>query len=180
MALTLLRHTTPDVAPGTCYGRSDLALATSFPNEAEIVLSGLPPIDRIVSGPLSRCAQLAEFVGARSGMEVVQDDRLVEMDFGRWEMQAWGDLPRHELDAWASDFLHARPHEGESVAMLTARTQDAITEFNQKGRHTLVVTHAGVIKAVFAALGGHHHYRSSVAFGGHITLLKHSRRPDAT
>jgi alpha-ribazole phosphatase len=36
------------------------------------------------------------------------------------------------------------------------------------------VTHAGVIKAAFAALGGHHHYQSSVAYGGLITLLEHS------
>jgi alpha-ribazole phosphatase len=179
MALTLLRHTTPDVAPGTCYGRTDLTLAASFPEEARIVLAGLPRIERIVSSPLSRCAQLAEFVGKQSGVEVGQDDRLVEMDFGRWEMQAWGDLPRHELDAWASDFLHARPHEGESVAMLTARTRDAISELNLPDSHTLMVTHAGVIKAALAALGGDHHYRSSVAYGGFITLLEHSGRPDA-
>ncbi|HBF90413.1 MAG TPA: phosphoglycerate mutase, partial [Hyphomonas atlantica] len=51
-------------------------------------------------------------------------------DFGRWEMQPWGDLPRHELDAWANDFLDARPHGGESVAELTARTRAAISDLN--------------------------------------------------
>lgn len=174
MALTLLRHTTPDVAPGTCYGRTDLALATSFADEASIVLAGLPRIDRIVSSPLTRCAELAEFVGERSGLNIIRDERLAEMDFGTWEMKPWSELPRDELDAWASDFLHARPHEGESVAMLTARTQNAIAELNHPSRHTLIVTHAGVIKAAFAALGGHHHYQSSVAYGGLITLLEHS------
>jgi len=58
--------------------------------------------------------------------------------------------------------------------MLTARTQNAIAELNHPDSHTLVVTHAGVIKAAFAALGGHHHYQSSVAYGGLITLLEHS------
>ncbi|MDX1291582.1 MAG: alpha-ribazole phosphatase [Hyphomonas sp.] len=180
MALTLLRHTQPDVAPGTCYGRTDLALARSFPEEAESVLLGLPAIDRIVSSPLGRCARLAEFVAARTGLDVVRDERLVEMDFGAWEMRLWRDLPRHELDAWATDFLHARPHGGESVAMLTERTQAAITQLGALDGHTLVVTHAGVIKAVFAAAGGHHHYRSAVAYGGLITLLDQTERPDAT
>ncbi|WP_291076855.1 alpha-ribazole phosphatase [Hyphomonas sp.] len=176
MALTLLRHTTPDVAAGICYGRTDLELAASFEAEARQVVHTLPGVDRIISSPLRRCASLADFVGQRTGLSPIHDDRLVEMDFGRWEMQAWTDLPRHELDAWAADFLDARPHGGESVAELTARTHSAITDWNAPDQHTLVVTHAGVIKAIFAALGGAHHYRSTISYGGQVTLLEHAER----
>jgi len=176
MALTLLRHTTPDVAPGICYGQTDLNVVDTFAEEALRVVASLPRIDRIYSSPLIRCAKLADFVGERTGQSPIRDARLIEMDFGRWEMQPWGDLPRHELDAWADDFLDARPHGGESVAELTARTHAAISDLNTPDAHTLIVTHAGVIKAAFAALGGEHHYRSTVSYGGHVTLLEHRTR----
>ena len=176
MALTLLRHTTPDVAPGICYGQTDLNVVDTFAEEALRVVASLPRIDRIYSSPLTRCAKLADFVGVRTGLSPIRDARLIEMDFGRWEMQPWGDLPRHELDAWANDFLDARPRGGESVAELTARTHAAISDLNTPDAHTLIVTHAGVIKAAFAALGGEHHYRSTVSYGGHVTLLDHRTR----
>lgn len=176
MALTLLRHTTPDVAPGICYGQTNLNVVDTFAEEALRVVASLPRIDRIYSSPLTRCAKLADFVGERTGLPPIRDARLIEMDFGRWEMQPWGDLPRHELDAWANDFLDARPHGGESVAELTARTHAAISDLNTPDAHTLIVTHAGVIKAAFAALGGEHHYRSTVSYGGHVTLLEHRTR----
>ena len=48
------------------------------------------------------------------------------MDFGRWEGLPWSAVPRAELDAWAADLMHARPHGGESVAMLLARTRRAL------------------------------------------------------
>ena len=176
MALTLLRHTTPDVAPGICYGRTDLDVVDTFVEEATRIVASLPRVDRIFSSPLMRCASLADFVGEQTGLSPIRDARLIEMDFGRWEMQPWGDLPRHELDAWANDFLDARPHGGESVAELTARTRAAISDLNTPDTHTLIVTHAGVIKAAFAALGGDHHYRSTVSYGGHVTLLEHRPR----
>ena len=60
--------------------------------------------------------------------------------------------------------------------LLTARTRAAISDLNIPDTHTLIVTHAGVIKAAFAALGGDHHYRSTVSYGGHVTLLEHRPR----
>ena len=35
MGLMLVRHTRPDVAPGVCYGRTDLDVAASFSAECE-------------------------------------------------------------------------------------------------------------------------------------------------
>lgn len=33
MDIYLIRHTTPDVPPGTCYGQSDVDVAASFMDE---------------------------------------------------------------------------------------------------------------------------------------------------
>ncbi|MEO1000762.1 MAG: histidine phosphatase family protein, partial [Pseudomonadota bacterium] len=127
MGLTLIRHTTPEVPPGTCYGQTDLDLKPGFAEEAEAVLAALPPAERLITSPLRRCARLAERIGAARGLLPVPEPRLMEMDFGRWEGVPWDRIPRAELDAWAADFDHARPHGGESVAIFAARVEAALS-----------------------------------------------------
>ena len=153
MSVIVLRHTRPQTAEGRCYGRTDLALAEGFEAEVARLLVELPPVARILSSPLSRCFRLAEAIGTARGMPVEVDSGLTEMDFGAWENQPWDAIPRAELDAWRDDFLHARPHGGESVADLGARTAAALDRAAAGEGPVLAVTHAGVIKAALAALG---------------------------
>ena len=177
MALILLRHTQPDIAPGICYGRSDIGLPDSFPADAESVLATLPEFDRIVSSPLTRCHRLAEFVAGHHGMEISVETRLQEMDFGKWERCPWSDIPRKELDAWANNFFHARPHGGESVAMLKARSLEALAELNHDNEATLVVTHAGVIKMALAKSPAASDHNQTINYGC-FEILTDVRTPE--
>ncbi|MBQ1753914.1 MAG: hypothetical protein II002_03155 [Bacteroidales bacterium] len=48
MEVILLRHTTPDVPVGTCYGQTDVPLKASFEEEAAVsraALEACGPID---------------------------------------------------------------------------------------------------------------------------------------
>ena len=66
MEVILVRHTSVDVPPGTCYGQTDVALRSTFPEEAEAVyrrLAGYVPFDRVYTSPLRRCIRLAEYGG---------------------------------------------------------------------------------------------------------------------
>lgn len=170
MALTLLRHTAPAVIEGTCYGRLDLDLAASFEQELRALSARLPDFEQIISSPLQRCRQLADRLASARGLAVKIDDQLIEMDFGSWEGRLWSELPRTELDAWAGDFLHARPHGGESVAMLHKRVQAATHRHAGAASNTLIVTHAGVIRAAFASRLEESMFQTQVSFGHHITL----------
>ncbi|MBR3371581.1 MAG: alpha-ribazole phosphatase [Rhodobacteraceae bacterium] len=168
MGMILLRHTKPDVAPGICYGRSDLALAPCFEETAQTVSRTLPDVARIVSSPLARCLQLARHVAQARALPLTIDPRLSEMDFGTWEGQPWDDIPRAQLDAWASDILHARPHGGETVAALRNRALAALRDHAAPA--TLVVTHHGVIKCARSLIMGNDAWQSSLAFGQWITI----------
>jgi len=170
MSVMFVRHTTPRVAPGVCYGRTDLPLADSFDDEAAAVARAMPNADRIVSSPLQRCRQLAERLAEEAGLPLAIDERLVEMDFGAWEARPWSDIPREEIDAWMQDFLHARPHGGESVAMLRARALAAATALRDRPSMTLAVTHAGVIKAVLADGDQAANFKTHVDFGGFAAM----------
>ena len=170
MALILVRHTRPLVAGGVCYGVTDLELAPTFDAEAARVVETLPAAERLVTSPLGRCRRLAERVGAAKSLDPVVDSRLREMDFGAWEGVPWDAIPRGELDAWAADFLHARPHGGESVHMLYERSRSAIADYRATGLSHIVVTHAGVIKAVRAEDRYPNAWKSNVELGGTVRL----------
>jgi alpha-ribazole phosphatase len=170
VCLILLRHTRPLAGDGICYGRSDLDLADDLAAEAGRIEAGLPRVDRIVTSPLVRCRRLAEAVAARRGLTPTEDARLAEMDFGRWEGRPWAEIPRDEVDAWAADLLGARPHGGESVGMLRDRAEAALISLHAAPGTSLVVTHAGVIRAALALNAAHEPWSRRIAFGGWIAL----------
>jgi len=172
----VLRHTTPAIAPGTCYGTTDVALAPTFEDEARAVLAALPEVDRIVSSPLDRCLRLARYLAARRQLPLQIDARLREFDFGRWEGLRWEGLrweavPREELDAWAADFLHARPHGGDSMYAFRLRAQAAYADLQDRSGATLAVTHGGVIKTLLAAGEGAEDHAVTLPYGGLCALL---------
>ncbi|HVH01414.1 MAG TPA: histidine phosphatase family protein [Amaricoccus sp.] len=170
MPLTLLRHTAPAVGPEVCYGASDVALAPGFDAEAAAVLARLPRTARIVTSPLARCARLADFLGARLGVPVTVDPDWRELDFGAWEGHPWPEIPTPEVEAWAADFMEARPHGGESVAMLLRRVRRAVARCCPE-ETWLAVTHGGPIRAaLFAAGGGSGSWIRAVSFGGTVAL----------
>ncbi|MEO1323104.1 MAG: alpha-ribazole phosphatase [Pseudomonadota bacterium] len=170
MSLIFLRHTAPDIAEGTCYGRTDLPLAETFEEEAERVIRALPNLAHIVSSPLQRCHRLAEKVAAARNVSITIEPDFAEMDFGDWEGQLWSNIPRAELDQWAEDFLHARPHGGEAVATLRKRVQTALSGLAVHPVPVLIVTHSGVIRAALAKGDTADHFNTQIDFGGFISV----------
>ena len=92
------------------------------------------------------------------------------MDFGAWEGLRWDAIPRTELDAWAADLMHARPHGGETVAELAARTRAVLGDLARGPRPVLAVTHAGVVKAARAGRQGPVAWKGTLPFGGWETV----------
>lgn len=144
MRLFLIRHPQPEITPGICYGRSDLPLRQ--PWSADALRAYLPAGVPVVSSPLQRCRALAAALASNYRI----DERLTELDFGVWEMQAWDDIPRAQIDAWAADPLGFRAHGGESVAQMQARVRQALAGLD--GHDCVWITHAGVMKLVLAEL----------------------------
>lgn len=146
MKLILVRHPQPDVAPGVCYGSTDLAIA---PGQLEQVLAALqlPAGLPIYSSPLRRCAELA----ARLSPAPRYDARLAEMHFGAWEMQPWDAIPRADIDAWAADMVHYRPGGGESVLQTAARIA---AFYDDLSGDAIVICHAGAMRLLLARHAG--------------------------
>ena len=97
---------------------------------------------------MRRCREFA----AALRPNITVDERLAELDFGTWEMQPWDSIPRPQLDAWAADPLGFAGHGGESVAQMRQRVRLALAQLGDED--CAWVTHAGVMKLVFAELLG--------------------------
>ncbi len=140
MEIFLVRHTTPEVEPGTCYGKTDLGLPSSFEKEARHLLEFLPSkVHSIRTSPLFRCYSLAEYISKR--MESVGpapawkvDPRIEELNFGEWEAKLWEDIPRDETDPWMLDFVNKRPPGGETYSELKTRISESWEESLKEGK----------------------------------------------
>ncbi len=155
MRLYLMRHPQPLVAPGICYGSSDLEVAPE--QQARVLaerLPALPPGLRLYSSPLRRCAGLAAEIAAALGVPLHYDARLAEMHFGAWEMRAWDAIARAEIDAWAAATVDYRPGGGESVLQMARRVHAFHEELMCSQQDALLICHAGTIKILRAWLPG--------------------------
>lgn len=143
MILHLIRHPKPVVEAGICYGRLDLEAENPGVVAARL-RTELPPDVPVWSSPLRRCRSLAELLHPRP----ILDERLIEMDFGRWEGRPWDAIPRAELDAWAADVAGYAPPGGESPRLLQGRALAFVAGLAVP--EAVIVTHAGVIRTLLA------------------------------
>jgi len=155
MEMYLIRHTAPDIEKGVCYGQSDVPLVKPFAEAFSRVEGELADVEVIYSSPLSRCKLLAEYLGEERGVPVIEDVRLMELNFGVWEMQRWDDIEPAVLLPWMDNYETIRCPGGESYGDLVARVQAFVDGVREaENRKVAVVTHGGVIRAFYAVLHG--------------------------
>jgi len=157
--LWLARHAQPLVAAGTCYGALDVpADPAATADSAQRLAQALPQDLWVRHSPLQRCEQLAQSLQAlRPTLASEPDARLVEMDFGTWEGQAWDAIARADIDAWTARFADHRPGGGDSLAAMLRRVQAAWHDARQQAARrqcdVLWISHAGVARCVQWLLG---------------------------
>lgn len=150
MEIILIRHTTPKIAKGICYGQSDLDVTDTFLEEIKPILEKVPINNAGIiyySSRLLRCKKLAQ----KLSKTVIYDDRLKELDFGDWELQNWDAINKKELDVWMTNFVNVPATNGESYIDLHKRTTEFLSEIaKQNHKKVVIVTHAGVIRSLHA------------------------------
>jgi alpha-ribazole phosphatase len=149
MEIYLIRHTTPLVENGICYGWADLDVTETFLQEAQIIKQHLPDsIQNIYSSPLQRCKKLAEELFANANISYQHN--LKEINCGKWELQKWDDIPKHEIDPWMNDFVNVVIPDGESYVDLYSRVTNAFIEIFDKQIPAAIVAHGGVIRSILS------------------------------
>tara|TARA_B100000809_G_scaffold249300_1_gene280427 strand:- start:29304 stop:29858 length:555 start_codon:yes stop_codon:yes gene_type:complete len=151
MEIYLVRHTTPKIEKGICYGQSNLDTTDTFDSESKKIIEKIS-FDletKIYTSPLKRCTQLA----ALFDKNFTIDKRILELNFGDWELKKWDDIPSEELTPWMQDFVHVKVPNGESYVDLDKRANDFFSEILTKGAlKNIIVCHAGVMRSILARL----------------------------
>ena len=150
MELYLIRHPRPAVAPGICYGQTDLGLAESADTVAERLRPLLPADYALFASPLARARLLAEALGTPR-----LDPRLKEIHFGEWEGRSFNDIGQAALDAWVAEPLDFAPPGGESPRRMADRALDFLAELRAEApTAAVVVAHGGPLRALAGELLG--------------------------
>lgn len=174
MEVILVRHTSVDVPTGTCYGQTNVPLRSTFEEEAMIVastLQGYAPFDRVYTSPLSRCTRLATFCGYADAQ---RDKRLLEMNFGEWEMQRYEEIEDPQLQAWYADWKLVSATGGESFVQQYERVVQFLSELKEKPYSKVAIfSHGGVLtcaKMYAEGLSAEEAFASPTPYGGIINL----------
>lgn len=151
MKLFLIRHTKPDIAKDICYGQSDINVLPTFKFELSEVHFLLKNIEygKVYSSPLKRCVELAQTL-VPDDDKLLLDDRLMEFNFGDWEMKTWEEIEKtSEASKWFADYIQTAAPGGESFKQMIDRVQYFIDDLTEKPNNddVLIVTHLGVIRA---------------------------------
>jgi broad specificity phosphatase PhoE len=156
----LARHGESDWnAANRFQGHSDRPL-TDLGREQAQALGGLVAaenVEAIYSSPLKRALETARIVAVRSGLEVVEDEDLREVDTGSWSGLSRAEVQERfpeGFDRWTSG--GAGWEDGESYEEMAERVLAAVNRIAgaHPGGRVLIVSHGGPIRAIQGAANG--------------------------
>ncbi len=162
MEIYLIRHTSVDVPQGITYGQTDVPLRPTFEEEASIVKANLEGIyfDKVWTSPLSRCVKLANYCGYP---DAEREDRIMEVNFGDWEMKSWDELSKDPRSSgWFDDWINMASPNGESFKDQFNRVSSFLNEIRKSGlQKVCLFAHGGVLTSSRIYAG---HYEMKDAF----------------
>ena len=176
MEIYLVRHTETVCEKGICYGQSNVGIREPYNVVFESIVEQLPKEAVLYSSPLQRCVILAKHIQESIQIEsIIEDSRLMEMNFGDWELQSWNDIPQEILNPWMEDFVNVRVPNGESFVDLNERVLDFLENEISKNldKPLIIVAHAGVIRSVLCRINNlslQEAFQSKLDFGAVVKV----------
>jgi broad specificity phosphatase PhoE len=156
LVVTLLRHGEVEGYAHAFIGERDPPLSAAGWSQLRAALAkvDVPPITAIACSPLARCRAFAERLAAERQLALDVVPAIAEMRFGEWEglTNAEAEVRDPELlAAFRADPGRVAPPRGEPYQDFVRRVREGFATWTRGRRgHALVVTHAGVIRALLA------------------------------
>jgi broad specificity phosphatase PhoE len=159
LRVTLIRHgPTLWNETGRFQGHTDLALSDLGKTHARAIAATVrgDGFRKIYSSDLRRARETARAIADAYGMPIVEDARLREFDFGRWEGSTWDEILAQSPELAQRPrgaARYYRPAGGESFERVRRRVRAFLDDLVARGESPVaVVTHAGALHAFCAEL----------------------------
>ncbi len=132
-------------------GRSDIPL-----NEVGIAqatarrkMLGDIKFDAVYSSPLIRAVKTAQIIGNVSEEEIIKDERIIEANFGKYELMNYYGTGIPMMLYWSFPELFKAPEGVETIQEMIDRTSSFLKELEQKNyENVLVACHGGIIRPI--------------------------------
>jgi len=152
--IDLMRHGEP-VGGRRYRGQTDDPLSEKGWRQMWDAAGDFQDWQHIVTSPLQRCAAFADALGEKLGIGVTRDERLKEAAFGEWEGKTAAEICSEDarrLLRFKQDPVGYAPEGAELLEDFYQRVGDAWQDILSvhRGRHVLVVGHAGMMRMVIA------------------------------
>jgi probable phosphoglycerate mutase len=139
-------------------GQLDIGLNETGRAQARRVARALAgeALDAVYASDLQRAADTARAIAAQAGLPVQTDAALRERGFGSFEGLTWADVEQHHPEAsrrWRQRDPAFGPPGGETLQVFFERAVAAIAAIaaRHRGQHIAIVTHGGVLDALYRA-----------------------------
>ncbi|MBS3908220.1 MAG: alpha-ribazole phosphatase [Actinobacteria bacterium] len=162
MRLYLIRHGETKLNKEFRFiGRTDPALSEQGESQARALAERLADedISAIYASDLLRATQTASIIAGDSGVDVIANASLREIDFGDWEGLSYNEIMERDketLDSWIENPTGVDIPGGESWRDFAARIDAAFDDIieNEDGGAIALVTHGGPIKLLMTRFHG--------------------------
>ncbi len=158
-AVYLVRHGQTESSARLAYsGRSDVPLTAEGREQAGRAAQQLAgaDIDAVFSSPLSRARDTAQAIADATGAPLTVDDRLTEVDYGRFEgvdRAGARELVGQPFEDWRADPFGSPVPGMEPLADALDRARAATADVLAAARRPVIVGHQGILRIVLVALG---------------------------
>jgi len=149
MEIFLVRHTKVALGKEYCYGISDVDLAVSQVEDMNLVKEKLRGIDfnKSYTSPLKRCKLLSDCLVGNA----IEENALLEMSLGDWELKKWADLDQESVTEWMNDFVNISPPNSENYLEYSMKPvfffDELVKSLHEKDT-VLLTSHSGAIRAI--------------------------------
>ncbi len=160
--ILLIRHGTTDPLGRVLYGRMPgVHLNAEGRSQAQMVGQTLKQrygLNEVISSPMERTLETAQFVAAPQGLNITTEAGLNEIDFGSWMGNSFEQLrDREDWRRYNESRSTTWPPGGESMPEVQARAYRALESVVQRHRENATVaavSHGDVVRGLLLLLLG--------------------------
>jgi len=130
-------------------GRTDEPLNETGINQAKMARKNVENVhfDAVYSSPLIRAKKTASIIGNIPEEEIIVDPRIIEADFGDYELRQYNRLGIKLTSYWMFPEIFKAPSSVETVEEMIERSHSFLRELETKDYdNVLVVCHGGIIR----------------------------------
>lgn len=148
--LFLVRHCATEVEKGRFVGSTDVSIAAGCEKKIAAIAGLLPQNCICYCSPMLRTLQTHALL-CKYGLnqKVMIDERVKEIDFGRWELKNFEEISHEEpemIDDW-KDYQRFVFPDGDSVSGFMNRVASWLNEIREDtSKNIVLVAHGGVIR----------------------------------